>query len=608
MDLRAGKVYSTISYKRKKNKKSHETTRPKFSFSAIVAGFLISTTMLSSGVTTPAFAADTTISKTMQTQTQTQTSIPTDILGTTSYEYSQFKALVDKGVLDVELLKALNEGLNDMMASVAQGTLDTCSADFINLISDATVCFDKTDFNGLTVENNDNDDKDFYITDTKDYLNRFVYAISYKDVKDTDWFCRDVQSATGHGLINGIGDSKFNPQGTLTIAEAIKLAATANAYYSNDLNSLSVSDSGHWVSNYLSYARNKGIVTTEYQDLDRAISRGQMAELFARALPASEYAKINDFSLAKEQNVSEAVKTLYVAGIMIGDDTGSFRVNDTITRAETAAIINRVIIPSERVTVTENTALDGIRYYNKDISSCYVSDPTKRKTYNPKTVYVQLPDDNFQYIYTTPRDGYEKINVLYNHTYNSSNQAEYDAVISVVEEAYEYVMRNCEYGKITQAFLDGDISVDEMVLKYGKYGNIVKSQSSFELQCDFLTAYSIHSQIYQYLKKNYIMPIDKVSNTGRSAYSDLFTSDSATCEGNAHLSMAIWDVMGFNTANYLSPKTNHGEAAVEFNGQWYVDNWWQMETPEVIKQEARYSDFMIGVPASTSEKVHWTQL
>ena len=97
----------------------------------------------------------------LTTSTEECTSIPTDILGTTSYEYSQFKDLINKGVLDVELLKALNEGLNDMMASVAQGTLDTCSADFINLISDATVCFDKTDFNGLTVENNDNDDKDF---------------------------------------------------------------------------------------------------------------------------------------------------------------------------------------------------------------------------------------------------------------------------------------------------------------------------------------------------------------------------------------------------------------------------------------------------------------
>lgn len=76
-----------------------------------------------------------------------------------------------------------------------------------------------------------------------------------------------------------------------------------------------------------------------------------MAKIFASALPTSEYEQINDTSLMPEKSVPSYVEKLFKAGIMIGDSEG-FRLNDSITRAETACIINRVILPEQRVEAT----------------------------------------------------------------------------------------------------------------------------------------------------------------------------------------------------------------------------------------------------------------
>ena len=395
-----GKVHTTICHRR--------TKKPKFDFSMVVAGFLVSTTLLSTTLTTPAYARE--VYK-IPTSTSSVTST-TNILDTSAYELSQFKALVKQGIIDVAMLESVYHSLNDVLNDVDDGKVDTYSAEFISYVADATVCFDKIDVSNMSIIN-DMGMRDTYLDESRRFLGALGESISFVDVKADDWFYKNVQSTTAHGLINGIGDSKFNPQGTLTIAEAIKLVASANAYYNNDLDSLSVSTSGHWVSNYLTYAQQKGIVTTSYSDLDSAITRGQMAELFARALPASEYAQINDFNNARERNVSDAVKTLYTSGIMIGDDTGSFRVNDTITRAETAAIINRVIIPDARVKTSEGvvtTPTQRLEKYDTRVYEVFnlVNEARKEAGVEP----LVLDDD----LCLAASIRAEEISILYSHT------------------------------------------------------------------------------------------------------------------------------------------------------------------------------------------------
>lgn len=555
-----GKVHTTICHRR--------TKKPKFDFSMVVAGFLVSTTLLSTTLTTPAYARE--VYK-IPTSTSSVTST-TNILDTSAYELSQFKALVKQGIIDVAMLESVYHSLNDMLNDVDDGKVDTYSAEFISYVADATVCFDKIDVSNMSIIN-DMGMRDTYLDESRRFLGALGESISFVDVKADDWFYKNVQSTTAHGLINGIGDSKFNPQGTLTIAEAIKLVASANAYYNNDLDSLSVSTSGHWVSNYLTYAQQKGIVTTSYSDLDSAITRGQMAELFARALPASEYAQINDFNNAKERNVSDAVKTLYTSGIMIGDDTGSFRVNDTITRAETAAIINRVIIPDARVKVEEGMTKPTDSTLNTSWKALpYYTDSTQRPTYNPKTI--------------------NGINVLYNHTYGCKNQEEYDAVMNAIQEAYDAVMPTYELYYKTQDTFEQFVNneVDYEARQKSPMGYIFNRFMDYgeDVQYEAFKAFDMKGAIFEYLRENYIKQGNHTSDIkapykDQSAYIRLFFPTKSTCVASASLSMAVWDVMGYNSCMYGSTKANHAGEGYEINGIWFV-NWFAYHiTPEDLK-------------------------
>ena len=298
-----------------------------------------------------------------------------------------------------------------------------------------------------------------------------------------------------------------------------------------------------------------------------------MAELFARALPASEYAQINDFSYAKERNVSDAVKTLYTSGIMIGDDTGSFRVNDTITRAETAAIINRVIIPDARVKVEEgitnptdstlNTSWKALPYY---------TDPTQRPTYNPKTI--------------------NGINVLYNHTYGCKNQEEYDAVMNAIMEAYDAVVPGLEMHPITQKSFEQFVNneVDYETRQKGQMGYIFNRFMDYgeDVQYEAFKAFNMHSAIGAYLDTNYIRKSTDTSDVeasykDQSAYLALFQPGRMSCAGYAQYAMAIWDVMGYNSCVYGSTKAHHAGEGYEINGIWFV-NWFAYHiTPEDLK-------------------------
>ena len=183
-------------------------------------------------------------------------------------------------------------------------------------------------------------------------------AKEFSDVVSTDWYYSNVADAAALGIIQGNPDETFNPNGNLSIAEALTLASRVNAIFYNrteDLNSDSKSNV-HWADGILNYAEKNGIVSEGYSDnLDNVCTRVQMADMFAKSIPTDNFTEINSMDLAPSQTASEAIATLFKAGVLVGDSNG-FRENDSVTRAESAAIINRVVTPAQRVTVTEKIA------------------------------------------------------------------------------------------------------------------------------------------------------------------------------------------------------------------------------------------------------------
>ena len=105
---------------------------------------------------------------------------------------------------------------------------------------------------------------------------------------------------------------------------------------------------------YVDYAITNGIIAAnDFTDYTKAATRAEMAYIFSKALPDTEFASQNTVNSLPDVTSGtpyrDAIFTLYKAGVVAGsDETGTFNPGNNITRAEAAAIISRVILPATR--------------------------------------------------------------------------------------------------------------------------------------------------------------------------------------------------------------------------------------------------------------------
>ena len=179
----------------------------------------------------------------------------------------------------------------------------------------------------------------------------------FKDVSTSIWYYPNVVDAYEYDLFNGKGNNRFDPNGKLTVAEAIKLAACMHSIYYNG--SVTMSNGSPWYQPYVDYARANGIVTSYFDNYNRPATRLEFAAIFAKALPASALPAINTIEenaipdVPFYSNHGDKVYMLYRAGILTGNDAkGTFAPNSNIVRSEVAAISTRMANPDLRRAVT----------------------------------------------------------------------------------------------------------------------------------------------------------------------------------------------------------------------------------------------------------------
>lgn len=184
----------------------------------------------------------------------------------------------------------------------------------------------------------------------------------FSDVQYGSWYYYDVINAYERGLVDGMTASTFEPSGTLTVAQCIKLAACMHQLYTYGAVTLSPGTGDTlWYRSYVDYALKNGIITQEFDNYDAIIDRGQFVYVFYNALPQSEYAIINDIAGGTIPDVAVTdifaweVYTFYRAGILAGYTNTpeyaehAFAADTTITRAEVAAIMNRMFDAGARI-------------------------------------------------------------------------------------------------------------------------------------------------------------------------------------------------------------------------------------------------------------------
>lgn len=176
-------------------------------------------------------------------------------------------------------------------------------------------------------------------------------AARFSDVPASHWAYSYIEELSSKKIIDGMGNGKFVPGGTLTRAQFIKLL-TCIPGLTGGLSGCDVSDVAKtsWAYPYVTEGFYRGIVT--YSELsnkrflpNQAIDRKTAALWMMRMLGAfSETSKteFTDFTYTGDET-SKAVATAQSMGLVTGYPDGSFHPGGKLTRAEAASIVKRAL-------------------------------------------------------------------------------------------------------------------------------------------------------------------------------------------------------------------------------------------------------------------------
>lgn len=196
----------------------------------------------------------------------------------------------------------------------------------------------------------------------------------FTDLAENAWYTSEVEQAWRSGLVKGTTETTYEPEGTVTVAEAVTLAVRLNRAFTQT-DAVTENADGKWYANYINAAVSAGIIKeTDFTDLDAPAPRRQIAAIMAKAVPNDQLKAINMFDaipdVAKRDPAYGAILKLYNAGVMIGSDSGNnFYPETNVSRAEMAAVVDRIALPTSRkrvVTDAERESLK-VKLYPEDL-------------------------------------------------------------------------------------------------------------------------------------------------------------------------------------------------------------------------------------------------
>jgi len=170
--------------------------------------------------------------------------------------------------------------------------------------------------------------------------------------------------------MDGKSAGMFDPSGSLTIAETIKIAATLHKCYHTG--SMDFAPGLPWYAPYVEYSLENGIPAGAYRNVNAAATRSDFALLIACAMPDEAVTPINRISdgaipdVFESYSYGQAVYKLYRAGVLTGSDSeGTFYPGRTLTRAEAASIIVRIVNANSRAQLMLAPELTAEQVYKK---------------------------------------------------------------------------------------------------------------------------------------------------------------------------------------------------------------------------------------------------
>lgn len=190
-------------------------------------------------------------------------------------------------------------------------------------------------------------------TDTGNYLNLEDHLY---------WAGGSINYLASLGIVNGVGDYKFNPSGNVTRAEFAKMIVKLQGYDNPtvDSNFPDVSNDA-WYYSYVSIAYQNGIMTGNGDGTfcpDVNISREDIAVIFSRIFglksentegSLSKFADVSEISPYAQESVVACVEAGLIMGSPGENSTIVFKPKSNAIRAEAAVFIHRAYLKKNKV-------------------------------------------------------------------------------------------------------------------------------------------------------------------------------------------------------------------------------------------------------------------
>ena len=227
------------------------------------------------------------------------------------------------------------------------------------------------------------------------YPSEVTWKNPFTDIKESDWFYDAVKYVNENGFMKGITDTEFAPENNITRAMFVTvlyrienepdMSSEILGYPFEDV------DSKSWYTDAVYWARKNGIVNgvtdNEFAPNDN-ITREQMAAIIFRyakyknIAPTDNWAIKLDYADFEEISdwAAEAVMYCKLKGLMQGKDNNMFDPKNSATRAETAAILQRL---------TENKYTSRLGY---------------SMTYNPTAFTLDDSGEHDTFVYNSKTD------------------------------------------------------------------------------------------------------------------------------------------------------------------------------------------------------------
>ena len=305
-----------------------------------------------------------------------------------------------------------------------------------------------------------------------------VSSLYFSDVPQNAWYGDYVNKVSDEGIITGVGDNKFDPDGDFTVAQCLAVASRIHA----GGNEIEKTD-GSWYSPYVDYCIKNGIIKPEdFDSYTRAVTRKEAAVIFSACLSGQELLPINDIKgiadIPRDDDGYGAVLSLYNAGVLSGsDEAGAFLPQSTIKRSELSAIAARLVDKNLRVKKelpyygSPRYLIEDIIMYGPDssIMSGWKMD-NKYRTANvtgtdSNTISADFGQKNRIYRPINKIDeGNFRVDVMatflmtQSGAYVSLNDQKNDMAVEVYAENNEFVIKSGEYTKKTGLVIDRSIS------------------------------------------------------------------------------------------------------------------------------------------------------